>query len=79
MAERHHAILRHAFLKARASSEEEGLNFDPQQLLIEAVIANNCLTIVGQYTPMQAVLGYQPALLPVSYTHLRAHETRRHL
>eukprot|EP00975_Prorocentrum_lima_P022695 4777756-Prorocentrum_lima.AAC.1 len=64
MAERHHAIMRHAFLKARASSEEEGPNFDPQQLLTEAVIAKNCLTIVVQYTPVQAPLGYQPALLP---------------
>eukprot|EP00975_Prorocentrum_lima_P057201 11998724-Prorocentrum_lima.AAC.1 len=64
MVERHHAILRQAFRKARASSEEEGLHFDPQQLLTEAVIANNCLTTIGQYTPIQAILGYQPALLP---------------
>eukprot|EP00975_Prorocentrum_lima_P032189 6760371-Prorocentrum_lima.AAC.1 len=63
MAERHHAVLRHAFLKARASSEAEGLNFDPQQLLTEVVIAKNCLTTVGRHTPIQA-LGYQPALLP---------------
>eukprot|EP00975_Prorocentrum_lima_P050143 10499746-Prorocentrum_lima.AAC.1 len=44
----------------RDSSEEEGLNFDPQQFRTEAVIAKNCLTTVGQYTPIQAV----------SYTHL---------
>eukprot|EP00975_Prorocentrum_lima_P034722 7298818-Prorocentrum_lima.AAC.1 len=64
MAERHHAVLRHAFLKARASSEAEGLNFDPQHLLIAAVIAKNCLTTVGRHTRIQATLGYQPALLP---------------
>eukprot|EP00975_Prorocentrum_lima_P004269 926636-Prorocentrum_lima.AAC.1 len=38
--------------------------FDAQQLLTEAVIAKDCLTTVGQYTPIQATLGYQPALLP---------------
>eukprot|EP00975_Prorocentrum_lima_P045990 9618879-Prorocentrum_lima.AAC.1 len=64
MVERHHAIFRQAFLKARAASEEEGRNFDPQQLLTETGIAKDCLTTVGQYTPMQATLGYQPALLP---------------
>eukprot|EP00975_Prorocentrum_lima_P036501 7677483-Prorocentrum_lima.AAC.1 len=64
MVERHHAILRHAFLKMRASAQEEGLNFDAQQLLTEAVTGKNCLTTVGHYTPMQATLGYQPALLP---------------
>eukprot|EP00975_Prorocentrum_lima_P001464 315521-Prorocentrum_lima.AAC.1 len=63
MVERHHAILRQAFLKARASAEEEGLNFNPQQLLTQAVIAKSCLTTIGQYTPIQAALGYQPALL----------------
>eukprot|EP00975_Prorocentrum_lima_P071608 12938670-Prorocentrum_lima.AAC.1 len=61
---RHHAILRRAFLKAHASSEEEGLNLDPQQLLTEAVMAKNCLTTIGQYTRIQATLGYQRALLP---------------
>eukprot|EP00975_Prorocentrum_lima_P064693 12899087-Prorocentrum_lima.AAC.1 len=64
MAERYHAVLRHAFLRARSSSEEQGLNFDPQQLLTEAVIAKTCLTSVGQYTPIQATLGCKPALLP---------------
>eukprot|EP00975_Prorocentrum_lima_P038309 8053664-Prorocentrum_lima.AAC.1 len=48
----------------RASSEAEGLNFDAQQLLTEALTAKNCLTTIGQYTPIQATLGYQPALLP---------------
>eukprot|EP00975_Prorocentrum_lima_P019184 4034978-Prorocentrum_lima.AAC.1 len=48
----------------RPSSEAEGLNVDAQQLLTEAVTAKNCLTTVGQYTPFQATLGYQPALLP---------------
>eukprot|EP00975_Prorocentrum_lima_P050571 10592491-Prorocentrum_lima.AAC.1 len=37
-------------------------NFDPQQLLTQAVDAKNCLTNVGGYTPIQAT--------PVSYTHL---------
>eukprot|EP00975_Prorocentrum_lima_P065887 12906088-Prorocentrum_lima.AAC.1 len=64
MAARHHAILRQAFLTARASSEEEGLNFDPQQLLTEAVFTKDCLTTAGQYTPTQATPGYQFALLP---------------
>eukprot|EP00975_Prorocentrum_lima_P011468 2439050-Prorocentrum_lima.AAC.1 len=48
----------------RASSESEGFNFDAQQLLAEAVTAKNRLTTVGQYTPIQATLGYQSALLP---------------
>eukprot|EP00975_Prorocentrum_lima_P021369 4503646-Prorocentrum_lima.AAC.1 len=48
----------------RAFAEAEGLNFDAQQLLTEAATAKNCLTTVGHYTPMQATLGYQPALLP---------------
>eukprot|EP00975_Prorocentrum_lima_P035071 7371022-Prorocentrum_lima.AAC.1 len=64
MVERPHATLRHAFLKARASAEAEGLSFYPQQLLTPAVVAKNCLTNVGGYTPIQAALGYQPALLP---------------
>eukprot|EP00975_Prorocentrum_lima_P062901 12888218-Prorocentrum_lima.AAC.1 len=64
MADRHHAVLSHTFLKARASPEAEGLNFDPQQLLTKAVVANNCLTTLGQHAPIQATLGYQPALLP---------------
>eukprot|EP00975_Prorocentrum_lima_P009603 2046644-Prorocentrum_lima.AAC.1 len=29
-----------------------------------AVTAKNKLTTVGQYSPMQATLGYQPGLLP---------------
>eukprot|EP00975_Prorocentrum_lima_P062059 12883491-Prorocentrum_lima.AAC.1 len=48
----------------RASSAAEGFSFDAQQLLSEAVTAKDCLTTVGQYTPIQATLGYQPALLP---------------
>eukprot|EP00975_Prorocentrum_lima_P049132 10283552-Prorocentrum_lima.AAC.1 len=64
MVERHHASLRSAFLQARAIAEQEGLNFDPQQLLTQAVVAKNCLTNVGGYSPMQATLGYQLALLP---------------
>eukprot|EP00975_Prorocentrum_lima_P033668 7066826-Prorocentrum_lima.AAC.1 len=64
MVERHHATLRNTFLKARATAEQEGLNFDPQQLLTQAVVAENCLTNVGGYSPMQATLGYLPALLP---------------
>eukprot|EP00975_Prorocentrum_lima_P006789 1461426-Prorocentrum_lima.AAC.1 len=48
----------------RAVAREEGLNFDAKQLLTEAATAKNCLTTVGHYTPMQATLGYQPALLP---------------
>eukprot|EP00975_Prorocentrum_lima_P064949 12900506-Prorocentrum_lima.AAC.1 len=39
MVERRHAILRQAFLKARASAEADGWNFDANQLLTEAVIA----------------------------------------
>eukprot|EP00975_Prorocentrum_lima_P064431 12897523-Prorocentrum_lima.AAC.1 len=64
MVERHHAIRRQAFLKMRASSEAEALDVDANQLLTEVVIAKNCLTTVGHYTPIQATLGYQPAVLP---------------
>eukprot|EP00975_Prorocentrum_lima_P061785 12881928-Prorocentrum_lima.AAC.1 len=48
----------------RAAAQEEGLICDAQGLLTEAVTAKNCLTTVGHYTPMQATLGYRPALLP---------------
>eukprot|EP00975_Prorocentrum_lima_P002501 549212-Prorocentrum_lima.AAC.1 len=47
----------------RASSEAEGFNFDARELLTEAAVAKICLTTGGQYTPIQATLGYQPALL----------------
>eukprot|EP00975_Prorocentrum_lima_P069397 12926156-Prorocentrum_lima.AAC.1 len=64
MVERHHAIVRDAFLKAWASSEKRRLHVDANQLLTAVVIAKNSLTTVGHYTPMQATMGYQPALLP---------------
>eukprot|EP00975_Prorocentrum_lima_P051518 10789373-Prorocentrum_lima.AAC.1 len=64
MVERHHAILRQAFLKIREQVAEEGLTLDGQQLLTLAVLAKNTFTTVGQYSRMQATLGYQPGLLP---------------
>eukprot|EP00975_Prorocentrum_lima_P071048 12935522-Prorocentrum_lima.AAC.1 len=58
MVERHHAILRQAFRRIRAQVEDKGLPLDGQQLLTLAVLAKNTLTTVGQYSPMQATLGY---------------------
>eukprot|EP00975_Prorocentrum_lima_P059055 12384753-Prorocentrum_lima.AAC.1 len=64
MVESHHAILRSTYLKCKAQAEDKGLKFDPPQLLTQAVVAKDCLTNVGGFSPIQATLGYQPALLP---------------
>eukprot|EP00975_Prorocentrum_lima_P017503 3698778-Prorocentrum_lima.AAC.1 len=60
MVESHHAILRSAYLKCKAQAASEGLDVEPHQLLTQALVAKNCLTNVGGFSPIQATLGYQP-------------------
>ena len=64
MVDRPHDILRQSFLKLRAQADEEGLAYTQDMLLTIAITAKNCLTTVGRYSPMNAVLGYQPGILP---------------
>ena len=64
MVEKHHDILRQMYLRVRAQADEEGLNYTAQQLLTITVTAKNSLTTIGGFSPLQAVLGYQPGILP---------------
>eukprot|EP00975_Prorocentrum_lima_P045121 9452227-Prorocentrum_lima.AAC.1 len=58
MVERHHDVLRQAFLRLREQSKEDGLEFDAP-ILNMAVIAKHTMTTTGRHPPMQAMLGFQ--------------------
>ena len=64
MLEKHHDWLRMQYLKTKTQCEHEGLNFTKEQLLSVCLTAKNSLFTVGKSTPMQAVFGRQPAILP---------------
>ena len=64
MVEEHHDILRQLYARIKAQCEEEGLAYDDEDILTQAVIAKNLLTTVGRYSPQQAVFGTQPGILP---------------
>ena len=66
MVEHHHDILRQLYIRIKAQCEEEGLAYDDEAILSQAVTANNLLTTVGRYSPQQAVFGVQPGILPDS-------------
>ena len=68
MVETHHDILRQLYVRIKAQCEEEGLAYDDEDILTQAVIAKNLLTTVGRYSPQQAVFGKQPGILPDSTT-----------
>ena len=64
MLEKHHDWLRQQYLRTKTQCEEEGLNFTKERLLSVCLTAKNSLFTVGKSTPMQAVFGRQPAVLP---------------
>ena len=64
MVERHHQVLRDTHAKAKDQANKEGTPFTEESLLAEVVIAKNILTNISGYSPMQAVFGVNPALLP---------------
>ena len=64
MLEKHHDWLRLQYNRVKSQCLEEGLNFTKEQLLSVCLTAKNSLFTVGKSTPMQAVFGRQPAILP---------------
>jgi len=64
MLEKHHDILRQQFLRIKSQCAEEGIAISDRLCMFEAVIAKNALFTLGKYTPLQAVFGRQPSILP---------------
>ena len=64
MLEKHHDYLRQLYLRVKAQCAEEGINITSDLLLGICIVAKNSLFTVGNSTPMQAVFGRQPAILP---------------
>ena len=64
MLEKHHDYLRQLYLRVREQCAEEGINVTKELLLGICIVAKNSLFTVGNSTPMQAVFGRQPAILP---------------
>ena len=57
MVERHHDILRQLYVRIRYQAQEEGIQYDDDDILAMAVMAKNCMITVGQYSPQTAVFG----------------------
>ena len=51
MVERHHDLLRQLYSKIRYQANEEGIPYDDDDILAMAVMAKNCMSTVGQYSP----------------------------
>ena len=64
MLEKHHDYLRQLYLRVREQCAEEGINVTKELLLGICIVAKNSFFTVGNSTPMQAVFGRQPAILP---------------
>ena len=64
MLDKHIDMLRQMFLRLVTQAAEEGLPATQDHLLTCALTAKNALFTVGDTTPMQAVFGKQPAVLP---------------
>lgn len=61
--ERHHQILRDQINKIRSQVAEEKLDIPFAHIVAEATFAKNTLTLIGGYSPYQAVFGYTPRYL----------------
>ena len=64
MAEKHQDLLRQTFLRTWSQAQREGLPITNDHCLTVSLTAKNSLFTVGDMSPMQAVFGRQPAVLP---------------
>jgi hypothetical protein len=64
MLETHHQILRMIYLRLTTQARTEGIRATKDHILTCALTAKNSLFTVGDTTPMLAVFGRQPSILP---------------
>jgi len=64
MAEKHHDLLRHVWLRIRTQAQLEGLPVTNDHCLTAALTAKNSLFTIGDTSPQMAVFGRQSAILP---------------
>ena len=76
LAERHREVLRQQLHKLEDQAAEEGLAVSFEDILTEALIAKNTLTVVDGYSPFQAVHGRTLEILDLSVERLPANRLR---
>ena len=64
VVERHNEILRQGIHRTEEQLKKDGIDFPAESALSMVTFMKNAITVIGNSTPYQAVLGRQPAMLP---------------